>query len=323
MGNPTVFQKGTVPFSSDPASPGGGGIGTVPRTKTCAVPRPPFLRDSHRLWTPCLRFSPGAESPAAEPETPAASERGRLREFLAAQERRFTRVESLLREEVERLDCQLSGSDEALAELRQQREELAAAGAGDRRAPGRAGRRGIAIAAAACRRAGVREGDVRRRRRFLGRSSWEAEKRRILAALESEADGEDAVEVGARLKLEEIIDTTDRLVADKDREVAELQSLLASQSGNLGAVAVGAAAVGQLIDQDTVVQQQRETLKRLQEQWMEKLREAEIDISRERAQLARQSVELDEKRRAWRCSIPAAKGRRARRVAAAGWRGLG
>ena len=80
--------------------------------------------------------------------------------------------------------------------------------------------------------------------------------------------------------------------------MAELQSLLASQSGNLGAVAVGAAAVGQMIDQDTVVQQQRETLKRLQEQWMDKLREAEIDISRERAQLARQSVELDEKRRA-------------------------
>ena len=34
-------------------------------------------------------------------------------------------VESLLREEVERLDCQSSGSDKALAELQQQREDLA------------------------------------------------------------------------------------------------------------------------------------------------------------------------------------------------------
>ena len=95
--------------------------------------------------------------------------------------------------------------------------------------------------------------------------------------MESEAQGEDAIEEGARLKLEEIIQTTDRLVADKGREVAELQSLLASQSGNLGAMAVGAAAVGQLIDQDSVVQQQRETLQRLQDQLMEKLRQAEIE----------------------------------------------
>jgi hypothetical protein len=36
------------------------------------------------------------------------------------------------------------------------------------------------------------------------------------------------METGVRLKLEEIIETTDRLVTDKDREVAELQSLLAS-----------------------------------------------------------------------------------------------
>ena len=254
----------------------------------------------------------------------AASERGRLREFLAAQERRFTRAESLLREEVERLDRQLSASDEAIVELRQQREQLAQreraiaerqgelAAAESRLHQQLAAARASAKAASA---AGVASS---------GPSSWETEKRRILAALESEGESEDEAEAGARLKIEEIIATTDRLVADKDREVAELQSLLASQSGNLGAVAVGAAAVGQLIDQDAVVQQQRETLKRLQEQWMEKLREAEIDISRERRSWPGRASNSTRNVARWRCSIPAPKAkRRADRVAAAGWRGSG
>ncbi len=246
-----------------------------------------------------------AESPVAEPETPLHSERRRLREFLAVQERRFTRVEALLREEVERLDRQLHVSDEAIAELRQQREQLAQREQAISQRQGELGaaesrlqHQLVAARASAAMSAGGASS---------ARSSWEVEKGRILAALESETRGDDAVEVGARLQLEEIIATTDRLVADKDREVAELQSLLASQSGNLGAVAVGAAAVGDLLDQDTVVQQQRETLRRLQEQWMEKLRQAEIDISRERAQLARQRAELEEKTRVMETHRPAAE----------------
>ena len=241
----------------------------------------------------------------AEGEKPAASERSRLREFLAAQERRFTRIEALLRNEVGRLDSQLNVSDEALVELRQQREQLA------QRDRTIAQRQGELVAAesrlkqqlVAARTSASAAGGIAA---YSGPSSWESEKRRILEALESEAQGEDAIEEGARLKLEEIIQTTDRLVADKGREVAELQSLLASQSGNLGAMAVGAAAVGQLIDQDSVVQQQRETLQRLQDQLMEKLRQAEIEISQERAQLARQSAELDEKRRVMERLQPAA-----------------
>ena len=268
-----------------------------------------------------------AESAAAEPPPPLPSERGRLREFLAAQERRFTRVEALLREEVERLDRQLRVSDEAIAELRQQREELAQR---ERAISQRQGELGAAESrlqqqfVAARASAAMSTGGAP-----LGRSSWEVEKGRILAALESETDSEDAVEVGARLQLEEIIATTDRLVADKDREVAELQSLLASQSGNFGDVAVGAAAVGQLLDQDTVVQQQRETLQRLQEQWMEKLRQAEIDISRERAQLRGKGSNSTKKFVSWSRISPRRKAKRpaarprARRVAAAGWRGLG
>ena len=57
------------------------------------------------------------------------------------------------------------------------------------------------------------------------------------------------------------------------------------------------AALGELIDQDAVIREERQSLKRLQEEWMEKLRQAEMDISLERANMARQKAELDEKRR--------------------------
>ena len=60
---------------------------------------------------------------------------------------------------------------------------------------------------------------------------------------------------------------------------------------------MGAAALGQILDQDEIVQQERESLKRLQAEWEEKLRQAEIDISVERAKLARQRAEVEERLR--------------------------
>ena len=127
--------------------------------------------------------------------------------------------------------------------------------------------------------------------------NWEAEKRRILAALESEIEPAAEKPTVERLKIEDVIRRTDAILAEKDREIQELKSVLANQSSNLGTVAVGAAALGELIDQDAVIREERQSLKRLQEEWMEKLRQAEIDISLERANMARQKAELEEKRR--------------------------
>lgn len=127
---------------------------------------------------------------------------------------------------------------------------------------------------------------------------WEAEKRRILAALEAEegdgspADGRPNEAVLA--ELQEIVRRTDMLVAEKDREIAELKQLLQDQSANLGTVAVGAAAIGELLEADAIVREEREKLRLLQEEWREKLRAAEIEISVERAKLARQRAELEE-----------------------------
>ena len=68
--------------------------------------------------------------------------------------------------------------------------------------------------------------------------SWESEKSRILAALETETAGNDPAGDDERLRLEEVVQKTDRLLASKDHEINHLQDLLANQSGTLASVAV-------------------------------------------------------------------------------------
>jgi len=127
---------------------------------------------------------------------------------------------------------------------------------------------------------------------------WEAEKQRILAALEADSgENDDEEQAAERLELEKVVQTTDRALAEKDREINELRKLLESQSGNLGSVAVGAAALGEMLDADALIQEERGSLKKLQEEWREKLRQAEIEISVERAKIAREKAEIEEKRR--------------------------
>ncbi|HEX3998953.1 MAG TPA: hypothetical protein VHX65_10410 [Pirellulales bacterium] len=121
---------------------------------------------------------------------------------------------------------------------------------------------------------------------------WEATKRRMLESLESDNG---PVEAEQLLTVESTIQITDEIVSSKDREITELRMLLSQQSSNIGAVAVGAAAIAESFNQDELIQQEREKLRLLQEEWREKLRQAEIDISIERARIARQKVEIEEK----------------------------
>jgi len=132
-----------------------------------------------------------------------------------------------------------------------------------------------------------------------GALDWEAQKQRILASLESDSDedGEDEEEAAERMEIEEVVRKTDEALAAKDREIDELQQVLQTQSSNVGSMAVGAAALGEVLDADAIVCEERENLKKLQEEWREKLRQAEIDLSVERAKIARERMEIEEQLR--------------------------
>ncbi|MGQ9564301.1 MAG: hypothetical protein ACUVTH_12290 [Thermogutta sp.] len=127
---------------------------------------------------------------------------------------------------------------------------------------------------------------------------WEAEKQRILAALEAEAESDsDPQHAAERIRIQDVIRKTENALAAKDKEIAELRRLLEDQSTNIGSVAVGAAAIERLFDQDEVLREQREHLRQLEEEWKEKLRKAELEISLERAKIARERAILEEKQR--------------------------
>ncbi len=97
------------------------------------------------------------------------------------------------------------------------------------------------------------------------------------------------------MSLEATIAITDEVVAQKDREIAEMRQLLEEQAGNIGSIAVGATAIAGILDQDELIAQERARLAQVQGEWREKLRQAEIDISVQRATIARDRAQIDEK----------------------------
>jgi hypothetical protein len=131
-----------------------------------------------------------------------------------------------------------------------------------------------------------------------GKLDWEARKRQLLEQLEAEGEPEDSKRKTERLSIENTIRITDEVIAEKDRslaekesEIAELQRVLEDQSNNLGGVAVGAAAISQMFDKDSLVVQERERLQELQEL----VKQNEIALSMERAKVARIQQEFEGK----------------------------
>jgi hypothetical protein len=119
-------------------------------------------------------------------------------------------------------------------------------------------------------------------------TNWEQAKQRLLQELENGDDPstEPVVEetpVVARSSRRDL----EQLVTQKDAEIAELRRQLAAGPAR--------SAESALLDADEVVQRERAHLRRLQEEWQEKLKKAEIDISIERAKLARERTQLDER----------------------------
>ena len=137
--------------------------------------------------------------------------------------------------------------------------------------------------------------------------SWEDRKQLILEQMEEDVfdaeafvanmqcDSADASEDPFEF-LERLTAEVERLSAElarREEEVRELRCLLDHQSETRdGGIAIGAAAIAGMIDEDQLVVQERERLQILQAEWEEKFRQGEIQASLERAKLSRERLEL-------------------------------
>jgi hypothetical protein len=139
--------------------------------------------------------------------------------------------------------------------------------------------------------------------------SWEQRKQLIIRQLEEESFDAESFVANMPYQSEDERETPElflqRLIREletRNQEVQDLRHLLDQQSETRqGQIAIGAAAIAELVDSDELVQQERERLQRLQSDWEEKFRDGEIaasleraKLSRERQDLARRQAEVDE-----------------------------
>ncbi len=126
---------------------------------------------------------------------------------------------------------------------------------------------------------------------------WEARKRQLLASLE-EDDGEEPSEERReeRTRIEDVVRETDAALRQREQEIEELRRQLAAQPV-ASATAIETAAAVEFLDKDEILKAERARIKELQTEWESKLRQAEIDISLERAQIARAQADLAERQR--------------------------
>ncbi|TWT47454.1 hypothetical protein Pla111_10680 [Botrimarina hoheduenensis] len=120
-------------------------------------------------------------------------------------------------------------------------------------------------------------------------NDWESQKRRLLAELEGEGEPENSERTQERATIAGTIQITDGVVAEKDREIAQLRESL-EQAGCSSDNEVRAA----LLDEDEIILKERERLSALEASWQEKLRQAELELSLERAKIARSQNALAE-----------------------------
>ena len=209
------------------------------------------------------------------------AQHGRVREFLDRQRRRWQQASAEFHRQIESLEGEARDLRTRNDELQRQLSDAPATRAATSSQPSAARAKPQAVNAA---------------------NDWEAQKRRMLASLEPD-DRNDAIapadSLQQRTAIDEIVRRTDRIIAEKDREIEELRSQLAIQSCSLTTQASdAAAALGEVFDRDEIIRQERVRLQQLQGECREKLRSAEIAVAVERATLARREAELADRLRA-------------------------
>ncbi len=136
---------------------------------------------------------------------------------------------------------------------------------------------------------------------------WESQKRRLLASLAEEADGDADIappRQQQRLDISAVIAETDRVVASLN---AELARVVAEASERTASEAVPANVVDHLsneqltaaVDADEYIQEQRERLAALEAELQNKLGKGELELSMARAKVAREQAELAD----WRIEL--------------------
>ncbi len=118
---------------------------------------------------------------------------------------------------------------------------------------------------------------------------WAAQKQRLLAQLD-DFDDDDEEEARDKLAVDGAIRITDQVVAEKEKEIVELKAQLAKAP----AEQEHHAGAADLIGNDEAIQSERAKLIQLQDDWKQKLRKAEIEISVEKAKVARERTQLEE-----------------------------
>ncbi len=134
---------------------------------------------------------------------------------------------------------------------------------------------------------------------------WQAQKERLLASLSAENEEVATPERQQELTtIEEAIAKTDRVVAGKELEIRRLKTELQAEAKRKSDDPVDTPTKQQeqfcadLFDQDEAIQQERTRLEKLQAEWKEKVGKAELEISVERAKMAREKSSLVEKQAA-------------------------
>ena len=125
--------------------------------------------------------------------------------------------------------------------------------------------------------------------------NWAATKNSLMSLLTKDGHSEAAFDADDRLTVEGTIRITDEIVGQRDQEITELRKLLSQKTVSPAEASNSVTANEELLAQDEIIRLERERLAALNQEWREKLRQAEVDLSVQRAGLARERAELQEK----------------------------
>lgn len=133
---------------------------------------------------------------------------------------------------------------------------------------------------------------------------WEQRKVELLQQLEAESHSDTPIDPGKALEIERIIEQTTSEIERRDIEIFELKTLIEQQSIAHDGMSIGVAAIAEMIESDAMIIAERLRLKELRDDWEQKQRQAEIEMSMERAKLARERLAIQEKTQVYEDNNP-------------------